>query len=231
MKNVAVILAGGSGKRLGSALPKQFLDLAGKKIIEYSISAFEENQRIDEILIVCNSQYIDYLQKIIDEKKYLKVKKILNGGKERSDSSLAAINHFNENVNLIFHDAVRPFVSQKIINECIDSLEKYKALTVALPSTDTIVKINSQNEVEEILERKSLVNVQTPQAFHWDVIKEAYSRALQDKNFIATDDSSVVKKYMSEITVHIVEGESDNIKITYEKDLLLAETILNKKNL
>ena len=228
MKNVAVILAGGSGIRLGGELPKQFLKIAGKKIIEHTIEAFEQNEFIDEIAVVCNPLYMHLLENLLVDSGYKKVKKILNGGKERSDSSLAAINAYPEDVNLIFHDAVRPLVSQRIINDCIKALEKYDAVDVAIKTTDTIIQVR-QKEIENIPDRNILNNGQTPQCFKRALIANAYEMALQDPNFKTTDDCGVVKKYMSGTPIYVVEGEPLNMKVTYEEDLFLVDKLFQMK--
>lgn len=109
---VAVILAGGSGTRVGGELPKQFIKVAGKKIIEHTIDAFEQNGNIDEIAVVCNPAFIVMMEQIAADRKWTKLRKILHGGKERYESSLAAINAYSDDDILMFHDAVRPLVSQ-----------------------------------------------------------------------------------------------------------------------
>ena len=228
MKNVAVILAGGSGTRLGGELPKQFLKVAGKKIIEHTIEAFEQNEFIDEIAVVCNPLYMHLLENLLVDSGYKKVKKILNGGKERSDSSLAAINAYPEDVNLIFHDAVRPLVSQRIINDCIKALEKYNAVDVAIKTTDTIIQVR-QKEIENIPDRSILNNGQTPQCFKRALIANAYEKALQDSYFKTTDDCGVVKKYMSGTPIYVVDGEPLNMKVTYEEDLFLVDKLFQMK--
>lgn len=228
MKNVAVILAGGSGTRLGGELPKQFLKVAGKKIIEHTIEAFEQNEFIDEIAVVCNPLYMHLLENLLIDGGYKKVKKILNGGKERSDSSLAAINAYTEDVNLIFHDAVRPLVSQRIINDCIKALEKYDAVDVAIKTTDTIIQVR-QKEIENIPDRSILNNGQTPQCFKRALIANAYEKALQDPHFKTTDDCGVVKKYMSGTPIYVVDGEPLNMKVTYEEDLFLVDKLFQMK--
>ena len=224
--NIAVILAGGAGKRLGDSLPKQFLEVAGRKIIEHTIEAFEKNKKIDEIVIVSNPSYIANVQQIIVDNQWNKVKQILNGGKERYDSSLAAITAYKENnddTNIIFHDAVRPLVSQTIINNCIQALESHQAITVAIPTTDTIIITNKQNTIDKVLDRTILYNVQTPQCFKLGIIKQAYSVALKDPNFETTDDCGVVIKYLPETPIHIVQGDTRNIKITYKTDIQIME--------
>ena len=116
--NIAVILAGGSGNRLGSELPKQFLKVAGKKLIEHTIDVFENNEHIDEIAIVSREDYIPQIEQIIVDNHYRKVNKVLCGGKERYHSSLSAIAAYTDDEdNLIFHDAVRPLVNDRIIDE------------------------------------------------------------------------------------------------------------------
>ena len=141
MKNIAVILAGGIGQRLGDSTPKQFLKVAGKKVIEHTIDVFQNHPHIDEIVIVSNSDYVQEVENLAVKNEYSKLKKILQGGKERYHSSLAAINAYNDEVNLIFHDAVRPLVNDRIISDCILALEKYNAVDVAIPTTDTIIKV------------------------------------------------------------------------------------------
>ncbi len=231
MKNVAVILAGGSGKRMGGSLPKQFLILGEKPIIQHSIEAFENHPQIDEICIIIHADFIHEVDCIVKNNQFKKVKHILPGGKERSDSSLAAINAYPENqdINLIFHDAVRPFVSDKIISNVILQLEKGKSVAVAIPTVDTIFQINENDQIVSVPQRSFLRRAQTPQAFSYKVIKQAYDIAMQDANFVASDDCGVVLKYLPKEAINIVEGDESNIKITFEGDLVLGVEILNKR--
>lgn len=231
MKNIAIILAGGSGTRLGGEMPKQFIRVAGKQIIEYSIEAFERCERIDEICIVCREDYIAYLEELVQSSGYTKVKKILSGGKERYDSSIAAINAYpDDDTNLLFHDAVRPMVSQRIINDCIAALNRYNAVDVAVKTTDTIIAVNADGCITDIPDRACLRNVQTPQGFKQRTIKRAYELALSDPNFVTTDDCGVVRKYLPQEPIYVVEGENTNIKLTYREDLLLLEILLQQRN-
>ena len=125
-KNIAVILAGGSGSRLGNQIPKQFLEVAGKQVIEHTIDVFEKCMEIDEICIVVKPDYITHLEKLIVKNQYNKVKKILPGGKERYDSSLAAIQAYtDDDTNLLFHDAARPMVNEQMIHACIEVLSRH----------------------------------------------------------------------------------------------------------
>lgn len=228
--NVAVILSAGNGSRFGSDIPKQFINLAGKNIIEYTISAFEQNKNIDEICIVADVAYHEKLLKIIQDNNFIKVRKIIKGGEERKDSSYNAIKEYEnqKDVNLIFHDAVRPFISQRIINDCIESLEKYSAIDVAIPTADTIIQIDETSKtIENIPTRSKLQRGQTPQAFKLEVIKKAHELAKKDKNKpMFTDDCGLVKQYLPNEDIFVVNGEERNIKITYPEDLLFAEKLI-----
>jgi len=231
MKNIAVILAGGSGKRLGASIPKQFLKIDNKTIIELSIQAFHKNENIDEIVVIIHADFIKEVENIKNTGNYIKIKHILPGGKERSNSSLAAIKAYelDQEVNLIFHDAVRPFVSNKIINQVAAEVNQGKSVAVAIDTTDTIFQTNENNEIVDIPNRARIKRAQTPQAFPYKTIAKAYKLALGDPNFIATDDCGVVNKYLSDEKIMIVEGSEDNIKITFKEDLELGENIIIKQ--
>ena len=224
--NIAVILAGGSGQRFGSALPKQFLPLAGKTVIEHSIEAFEQNEGIDEIAVVMHADYLPQMQEIIDRNGWQKVRKLLPGGAERYLSTLAALNAYEDrsDVNLIFHDAARPAVSQRIINETVTALQEHTAVAVAIPATDTVFEVSEDGGfITSIPLRKRLRCAQTPQAFRIDVIREAYRKALKDKDFTSTDDCGVLLRYCPEVPIFIVPGEVSNMKLTYPEDTPLLE--------
>lgn len=233
MKNIAIILAGGSGKRLGDEIPKQFIKIAGKMVIEHTIAVFQNNLLIDEIAVVVHSDYVRDVDSIAIKNNFNKLKKILVGGKERYHSSIVAINAYaNEtgDVNLIFHDAVRPLVSDRIINDCITALSSYRAVDVAIPSTDTIIEVNNDNEIKNIPSRDKLRNGQTPQAFKLSLIKTAYDRAMHDYNFTATDDCGVVKKYVPSEPIYVVNGELFNMKLTYKEDIFLLDKLFQLRS-
>lgn len=229
MKNIAVILAGGVGQRLGNNIPKQFLKVAGKKVIEHTLDVFQKNELIDEIAVVSHPEYLSYIEDIAIKGEYSKLKKILNGGQERYHSSLSAIKAYDEDVNLIFHDSVRPLVNDRIINDCIQALQTYDAVDVAIKTTDTIISVGSENLIENIPQRSLLRNGQTPQAFKKSVIERAYELALQDPDFITTDDCGVVLKYLPEVPIYVVDGEQFNIKLTYKEDLFLLDKLFQLK--
>lgn len=229
--NIAVVLAGGVGSRLGMSLPKQFFKVAGKMVIEHAVDAFEKNELIDEIVVVINSHYTFMVEDMIIKNNWQKVKRILSGGEERYQSSLAAINAYQnfKNYNLIFHDAARPLISQRIINDVVHSLKKYNAVDVAINSADTIIEVED-NIITAIPERAKMRRGQTPQGFKQSVIAKAYDLALQDGNFKATDDCGIVKKYLPEENIFVVNGEEVNMKLTYLEDTYILDKLFQLRS-
>lgn len=232
MKNIAIILAGGTGQRLGESVPKQFLKVAGKKVIEHTLDVFQNHPQIEEIAVVSHPNHINEVETLLIKNHYTKLKKILQGGKERYHSSLAAINAYDmgEDINLIFHDAVRPLVNNRIISDCISALKTYNAVDVAIKTTDTIIQASSTDCITGIPLREHLRNGQTPQAFKLSTIKRAYELALQDSEFRTTDDCGVVYKYLPEESVYIVNGEQFNMKLTYKEDLFLLDKLFQLRS-
>lgn len=227
--NIAVILAGGTGKRLGLDTPKQFLEVAGKKVMEHSVDAFERHPGIAEIAIVVHPSYVAYMEDMARRNGWQKVRRVLPGGQERYDSSLAAVRAYaGRDVNLVFHDAVRPLVSQRIIGDVCEALSEHAAVAVVLPAVDTIIEADGDS-IAQIPDRTRLRRAQTPQAFRREVIEKAYGRALRDPAFRVTDDCGVVVKYMPEVPVHLVTGEEGNLKLTYKEDLPLLERFFRQR--
>ncbi len=223
MKNYAIILASGSGKRFNNNLPKQFTKINGKTVLEYSIEAFENSELIDGIILVIHPEYRDLACEIIKNNSYKKVLKIVNGGEERKDSSYIGVNSVDDTeANILIHDCARPFVSQDIIKNCVEALNVYEAVAVAIPTSDTIIKVND-GIITDIPQRNSMMRIQTPQCFRLSLIKKAHELSKNDNNF--TDDCGLVLKHnLSEI--HIVEGAEKNIKITTSEDIDFAKFIL-----
>jgi 2-C-methyl-D-erythritol 4-phosphate cytidylyltransferase len=238
MRNIAIILAGGLGNRVGGDKPKQLLPLAdGRTILEHSVDAFEHAPSIDEIAIVMHPDYSDEVQGLCEQNDWQKVTKIIPGGSERWESSWHAIVAYmdeDEESALWFHDAARPFVSQRILADVALALETHSAVTVAVPMTETLYRVESgksreerrrasagENEwkVESVPSRSEYMRAQTPQAFRMDVVASAYMRAIADEAVIATDDVGIVRKYAPKQSVCVVMGDEDNRKITFSQDL------------
>lgn len=229
-RNIAIILAGGVGSRLGMSTPKQFFKVAGKMVVEHTIDVFERNQHIDEIAIVSNPALVADFENIVLRNKWRKVKKILKGGAERYYSSLSAITAYqNEDANLIFHDAVRPLVSQRIIDDVVAALDTHRAVNVAVPSADTIIEVDG-DFITNIPDRSRLRRGQTPQAFDRQLISDAYDKALKDPNFRTTDDCGVVRTYLPEEPIFVVRGEESNMKLTYREDTYMMDKLFQLKS-
>lgn len=222
MKHIAIILAGGIGSRVGGKTPKQLLPLEdGRSILEHSVDAFEQAACIDEIAIVMHPEWIEAAENLRAKNAWQKVQKIIPGGNERWESSWNAIQAFNDQsseVCLWLHDCARPFVSQRILADVAEALQTHAAVTVAVPVTDTLYKVQD-NTVKQIPSRSEYMRAQTPQAFHLDILKEAFERALKAGKMIVTDDAGVVLQYLPEQPIYIVLGEEANKKITYKEDL------------
>ncbi len=229
MKNIAIILAGGSGRRMGNALPKQFLKVNERMVIEHTIDAFEHSPYIDEIAVVTHPDYVEEMKQIIASNPWKKVARVLLGGKERTDSTLSALRAYTDDDDrLLIHDGVRPLVSQEIIENVCDALMTCDAVNVVIPAVDTIIEVRDGAMVAAP-KRENLRQVQTPQGFKRAVLAQAFDRALEDPAFVATDDCGVVFKYAPDTTIKIVDGDTTNIKITYKEDLEFAKKILDNR--
>lgn len=229
---IAVILAAGSGSRTGLSTPKQFLMLGGKTVLEHSVSAFQQNAGITQIVIVTSKEYIPKVEQLVQKNRWSKVSSILPGGKERFDSSLSAVRAFADQPDaiMLFHDAARPLVSQRIISDAINAMKTYNCIDVAIPAVDTIVQCGADGrQMESIQDRNLLWRMQTPQGFRQKTIRKAYEIALKDPQFTATDDCGTVLRYLPDEKVGIVRGEESNIKLTYADDVPLLEFLLSRQ--
>ena len=222
MRNIAIILAGGIGSRVGGATPKQLLQLEdGRSVLEHAVDAFEQAPCIDEIAIVMHPEWMDEAKDICEKNDWSKVAQIIPGGNERWESSWHALLAYidaDEHTALWFHDAARPFVSQRILADIADALEQHDAVTVAVPVTDTLYRVADSN-VKDIPARSEYMRAQTPQAFHFDIVFQAYAQAVADDSLSATDDAGIVRKYAPGCKIFIVAGDETNRKITYKEDL------------
>lgn len=226
MKNIAIILASGTGERFGEKIPKQFYKFEGKTILEHSIDAFENNKNIDEIILVTNPKFRDLAEEILKNNDYKKVTKLLNGGKTRVESSYVGTSEAPEESNVLIHDAVRAFVTQKIIDDNIEALKKYEAVGTAIDTVDTIIQVDENNVITAIPPRKFLKRVQTPQSFRANLIKKAHEMALKDEDANFTDDCGLILRY-NLAPIHIVDGDELNVKITHKNDLNVIKNMLS----
>lgn len=231
LRNVAVILAGGTGTRVGLSIPKQLIKIAGKTIIEHTIAAFEASPLIDEIVILMAPGHLDPVRAIVQNGEYAKVSQIVEGGQTRNESTSRALDALgDEECNVLFHDAVRPLVSQTIIGDVVAALTTHRAVDTAIPSADTIVQVHDipageTETIQDVLQRSLLRRGQTPQAFRLSVIRQAYELAWKDPDFTATDDCTVVLRYLPEVPIAVVQGHERNMKVTEPIDVYIADKL------
>lgn len=232
-KNIAVILAGGVGSRMGLGYPKQFSKIAGKTALEHTISIFQSHPQIDEIIIVSERNHYRRIEDIVAKAGFDKVNKIIFGGKERTDSTLSAITSLEgepADTKLIIHDSVRPLLAAEVISECIEQLEVYGAVDVAIPAVDTIVHVDTEKkEIIEIPKRAEYYQGQTPQAFRLGVLKKAYE-IYATSDIQGTCDCGIVLKTLPNEKIGIVDGSETNIKLTRPVDLFLADKLFQSRS-
>jgi len=226
MRNVAVVLAGGVGSRVGLSIPKQLIKIAGRPIIEHTIDVLNASPLIDEVIVMMTPGHLDPVRAIVADGGYDKVTRILEGADTRNGTTERALQALGgEECNVLFHDAVRPLLSQRIIEDCVAALETYEAVDTAIPSADTIIAVTDSQEIKDVLKRSELRRGQTPQAFRRSVISRAYELAGQDPDFTATDDCTVVLRYLPEVPIAVVAGDERNMKVTEPIDVYLADKL------
>lgn len=226
---IAVILGAGTGTRMGGAMPKQFWPIEGKTILEHSTEAFIRHPGISEVALVVPKAHMLWVKNLFAGEP--KVRKIICGGANRSQSSWNAVQAYMDQPNtwLIFHDAARPLVSSESISAAIDAAADYEAATAAIPSSDTIlISSENGNEVAQIPSRSLMWRCQTPQAFRQRTIAAAYEMGLKDPDFQASDDCGVIKRYLPHIKIGIFMGSEENIKLTYARDMQFVAEQLKK---
>ncbi len=235
MKNTAVVLAGGSGRRMGYDKPKQYMEICGKPLICYCLETFEESF-VDSIVLVCGRGEEDFCRgQIADKYGFKKIEAIVAGGKERYDSVYNGLCAAGESDNVFIHDGARPFVSQYVLERCLHYVEKYKAAVAAVRSKDTIKIENGDGFVEQSPDRSKVWLMQTPQVFKYKMILECYEKLKRDESRLEeagvriTDDTMVAKMY-ADIDAKLVESEYENIKITTPDDIIMAEAILKMRS-
>ena len=210
-KVTAIITAAGKGMRMGAALPKQFLKIGNKTILEKAILPFEKAECIDQILVVSGEDFVELCQELC--KGMSKVKRVLAGGKERQDSVNNALKLVDDGYVLI-HDGARPHITEKVILNVLEDVSRVGAAVAAVPVKDTIRQQNEEGG--KTLKRSELYSVQTPQGFEVSLIKEAFAKAYED-GFYGTDDAGLVDRMGKEVAIS--EGDYANIKITTKEDM------------
>ena len=227
LRNVAVVLAGGTGTRVGLSIPKQLIKIAGKPIIEHTIAALQMSPVVDEIIVMMAPGYLDDVRAIVRRGGYSKVSKILEGAGTRNDTTRAALAALGEDeCNVLLHDAVRPLVSQTILAANVEALRTYDAVDTAITSADTVIEVDEEAcTIANVLPRYRLRRGQTPQSFRLSTIRAAYEKAAQDASFAATDDCTVVLRYLPEVPIAVVPGHERNMKVTDPIDVYIADKL------
>lgn len=229
MSRLAVILpAAGSGSRMGTRIPKPFIELEGATILEHTLRNFAKVPRLAEIIVATSGEWVGQVEGILASFNQDGVRvKVVEGGSERQYSIHNALKNVSDDVDLVaVHDAVRPFISPELIEACCDKAEDLGAAIIAVPAKDTIKKVDDDQLIQGTPDRRFLWQAQTPQIFRKEKIQEAYESALSS-GFVGTDDASLVEQLGYE--VGIVEGDRRNLKITYPIDLKIAELILKEE--
>ncbi|HML94783.1 MAG TPA: 2-C-methyl-D-erythritol 4-phosphate cytidylyltransferase [Thermodesulfobacteriota bacterium] len=220
----AIITAGGRGARFGSGAPKQFAALGGKPLLAHSVETFSSLDIIGEIVLVAPDDWVPYVEEMIAGIPGSRVSRVVPGGPERQHSvenGLSALSGTPEVV--VIHDGVRPFAEAALIEEVIREARAHGAALAALPAGDTVKKAGETGLVESTVPRDTLWLAQTPQAFRYGVLREAFERARKD-GFLATDEALLAERIGAR--VRLVRGSPLNIKITTREDLALGELLL-----
>lgn len=233
----AIVLSAGQGKRMGTSVQKQYIELQGKPIIYYTLSVFQKSEIIDDIILVVGKDQLKYVQEeIVRKYHFTKVKTVVEGGHERYASVWQGLkareyDKYYENIQdgyVFIHDGARPFVDEEMLERAYDTVRKYRACVAGVPSKDTIKLINEEQFAVTTPERKYVWAVQTPQVFEKTLIFEAYARLMEEECVHVTDDAMVVEQMMR-LPVKLFEGSYENIKITTPEDLDIARIFLSKK--
>ena len=225
----AVVLAAGSGRRMGTKVHKQYLLLDGKPVLYYSLKTFQESELIERIILVSGRGEEDWCRKNIVEKYALtKVTDVVAGGKERYDSVWNGLQRAGREGYVYIHDGARPFVDKEMIRRAYECVIREKACVAGMPVKDTIKVVDEEEFVTDTPDRSSLWMVQTPQVFESELITDAYSMFKSSPSETVTDDAMVVERMMG-LPVKMFRGSYENIKITTPEDMDIAEVFLKKK--
>ncbi len=229
-KCTAIILAGGQGKRMGTKVQKQYLEICGKPVLYYSLQAFQTSDIIDDMILVVGEGQEDYCRKEIVEKyRFTKISKIVVGGAERYHSVWNGLCEVASGYVFI-HDGARPFVTEEILARAYEEVQRHRACVVGMPVKDTIKIADEECFSKETPNRKDVWMIQTPQVFECELIHEAYRLLMQQEQITATDDAMAVETMLKK-KVKFVLGSYENIKITTPEDLQIAEIFAKNKKI
>lgn len=225
MKVTTVIVAGGKGKRMGAGKNKVFLTIEGREILHFTISAFEWNKNIDEIIVVTGSEDISECEKLIADSNFKKIACVTEGGKTRQESVFNGIKRAAGDIVLI-HDGARCLITDSEIDNVLEDCMRFGAAACGVKCKDTLKSIDEKGFILGTIDRESTYQIQTPQAFKREEILRLHQRAQRD-GFSATDDCMIAERYG--VKVKISQGSYENIKLTTPEDMLLAENILRNR--
>ncbi|MFA9377694.1 MAG: 2-C-methyl-D-erythritol 4-phosphate cytidylyltransferase [Lachnotalea sp.] len=228
-KCIAVILAGGKGKRMESDIPKQYIELKGKPVLYYSIKEFQDCDVIDEIILVVGEGEIKYCkEKLVDKYSFNKVSDIIEGGEERYHSVYNALMVIEKCDYVFVHDGARPFIEEQVIHNAFINVKEFKACVIAVQSKDTVKIADEAGFISNTPNRNRVWNIQTPQVFEYDIIRRAYDLLMKTNCENITDDAMVVENMLN-LKVKLVQGNYENIKVTTPSDLIIANAFLEGK--
>ncbi|MDK2744655.1 MAG: 2-C-methyl-D-erythritol 4-phosphate cytidylyltransferase [Nitrospira sp. BO4] len=227
-RTVALVPAAGRGLRMGGPVPKQFLSLGGEPLILHSLRVLQVSSAIDEIILAVPATEMDYcLTQIVAQHHFTKVTKVVPGGKERQDSVRHALEEVHDDVEVVLvHDAVRPFLTERMVEEVVKKARAKGAAIIALPMKDTVKQVGADHVIERTLDRETLWLAQTPQAFRRDWLLAAHRKA-HGEGVRATDDAYLME--WCGYPVSVVEGSGENIKVTRPEDMVIGEAILSSR--
>ena len=231
--NYGVVVAGGIGRRMGSETPKQFMTIGDKPIIVHTVEKFVLCNELEKIIVLTPEDWIEHTKDLLLKhlgEKLMQRLVVIEGGAVRNETIMNSIKYIEENYGLnddtviITHDAVRPFVTHRIIKDNIEAVKKYGATDTVVPATDTIVEAEDGELISHIPNRSKMYQGQTPQSFRAKELRETYQSLTQEEKDVLTDATKIY--VLKGKPVKLVMGESFNIKITYPYDLEVAETLL-----
>lgn len=224
--NAAIVLAGGSGTRMGTAVPKQYLMLGEYPVIWYSLQAFEQFEPVQEVILVAEEERLAYCRsELIDRYRFKKVSAVVAGGAQRFDSVYAGLCALSDCSCVFVHDGARPFIDQEILWRNLHAAQQCGSAVTGMPAKDTVKRADENGCVIETPDRSSVWMIQTPQTFDCEMLREAYKKMYEEMPEGITDDAMVVERYCNK-KVQLVEGSWRNIKITTPEDMIFAKAML-----